>query len=363
MQDQWRLCRPRFKSRTVSLAALDQHFYASSSMSFGFSVGDFIGAANLTYKLIAALRENNGAGEEFRAAIDELGCYQAALMRVSYLERNRNIPRDTFDAASHMVMQSMEMIQSYLDQTKKYDQKLGRTESSGFKYGVRKIRWALLKAEDMKKLRETLQRRNAALQLLLQCAGLYAISISENKLGEADTPRETEDSSSKLINDSTEVENTPVVDKSAGMCDDGVPPSVAQTHNNAPRIQAVVELTETPSDPGSNSSQLFSLSSFSADQLRALISNQTSREAEIRTLGSLLRTILRLGEYQLSGRDNSNFMDLLDVLCQSAEEGESHTSASVKAPIKFKDAIGRKFSFPWHLCKIWTVCTWIKCLR
>jgi hypothetical protein len=25
----------------------------------------------------------------------------------------------------------------------------------------------------------------------------------------------------------------------------------------------------------------------------------------------------------------------------------------LKAPIKFKDAIGRKFSFPWHLCKTW----------
>lgn len=27
----------------------------------------------------------------------------------------------------------------------------------------------------------------------------------------------------------------------------------------------------------------------------------------------------------------------------------------LKPPIKFKDAVGRKFSFPWHLCKIWKV--------
>lgn len=141
-------------------------------MSFGFSVGDLIGAANLTYKLIAALRENQDAGEEYRAAIDELGCYQTALVRVSYLGRNKNVPRDTFDAASHMVMQSMDMIESYLDQTKKFDQALGRSGMSGFKHGVRKVRWSLLKADDMKKLRESLQRRNAALQLLLQCAGL-----------------------------------------------------------------------------------------------------------------------------------------------------------------------------------------------
>ena len=26
-----------------------------------------------------------------------------------------------------------------------------------------------------------------------------------------------------------------------------------------------------------------------------------------------------------------------------------------KAPIKFKDALGRKFSFPFHLCKTWVV--------
>jgi hypothetical protein len=28
-----------------------------------------------------------------------------------------------------------------------------------------------------------------------------------------------------------------------------------------------------------------------------------------------------------------------------------------KAPIRFKDAVGRKFSFPWHLCKTWKVST------
>jgi hypothetical protein len=27
----------------------------------------------------------------------------------------------------------------------------------------------------------------------------------------------------------------------------------------------------------------------------------------------------------------------------------------LKPPIKFKDAIGRKFSFPWHICKTWKV--------
>jgi hypothetical protein len=31
------------------------------------------------------------------------------------------------------------------------------------------------------------------------------------------------------------------------------------------------------------------------------------------------------------------------------------TDDMLKSPIKFKDAVGRKFSFPWHLCKTWKV--------
>lgn len=119
-----------------------------------------------------------------------------------------------------------------------------------------------------------------------------------------------------------------------------------------------MEITETSPEPGSVSSQLFSLSSFSADQLRTLISNRTSREAEIRTLGSLLRTMVKLGDYQLSKDDSATFVDLLDVLCRPAEEQELQGwSSSSKAPIKLKDAVGRKFSFPWSLCKSWQVCT------
>lgn len=74
-------------------------------MSFGISVGDVVGAADLTYKLIAALREHREISEEHRAAIAELNCYQSALTRVDYLARTRIIPRETFDAASLPVMQ------------------------------------------------------------------------------------------------------------------------------------------------------------------------------------------------------------------------------------------------------------------
>ena len=31
------------------------------------------------------------------------------------------------------------------------------------------------------------------------------------------------------------------------------------------------------------------------------------------------------------------------------------TDDMLKAPIRFKDAVGRKYSFPWHICKTWKV--------
>jgi hypothetical protein len=100
-----------------------------------------------------------------------------------------------------------------------------------------------------------------------------------------------------------------------------------------------VQDTTTPT------SKLFSLSSFSADQLRSLISSQSSRESEIRVLGTLLRTLVKLGDYQLSASDHVELMPLLDLICKESN------SSGLKRPIKFKDAVGRKFSFPWHLCK------------
>jgi hypothetical protein len=145
-------------------------------MSFGFSVGDIIGAANLTYRLIKALHGSHDAGDEYRAAIDELGTFQQALIRVSCLWSNKNIRQDTLESASCIVMGAMDIIQTFLDRTKKYDRRLGGLGSNfGFASGLRKAAWTLYKAEDMKKLRDTLDSRVTALNLLLVAANLYAI--------------------------------------------------------------------------------------------------------------------------------------------------------------------------------------------
>jgi hypothetical protein len=73
-------------------------------------------------------------------------------------------------------MGAIDIIQSFLDRTKKYEQRLGGLERSGSTSGWSKVGWTLFKAEDMKKLRETLQTRLPALSLLLVSANLYVRS-------------------------------------------------------------------------------------------------------------------------------------------------------------------------------------------
>jgi len=47
--------------------------------------------------------------------------------------------------------------------------------------------------------------------------------------------------------------------------------------------------------------------------------------------------------------------ELEKVKKEEEEEAVKLHSDALKPPIKFKDAVGRKFSFPWHICKTWKV--------
>jgi predicted TIM-barrel fold metal-dependent hydrolase len=142
-------------------------------MSFGFSIGDLIGAANLTYTLIKALQGSHDAGDDYRAAVHELGCMQQAFIQVSCLGANQKVSQATFASAAWIVMGAMEIIQKYLDKTKKYDQSLGGLRTSGIRQNLRKVGWTLYKADEMKKLRETLHARLSSLSVLLAAANLY----------------------------------------------------------------------------------------------------------------------------------------------------------------------------------------------
>jgi hypothetical protein len=60
----------------------------------------------------------------------------------------------------------------FLDKTKKYEKRLGGLGNSGIAQNLRKVGWTLYKADDMKRLRETLHARLSSLNLLLVAANL-----------------------------------------------------------------------------------------------------------------------------------------------------------------------------------------------
>jgi hypothetical protein len=123
--------------------------------------------------------------------------------------------------------------------------------------------------------------------------------------------------------------------------------AIDSTESHKGRIKYMQQCPEIDS-----SSNPFSLYSFSIKELRAIILDSPSRENKITQLSQLLRTLVSMGECQLSPGDRGKLLELLDTICK-ADSGPWHSE--LYPPLRFKDAVGRKFSVPWHLGRTWAV--------
>jgi hypothetical protein len=72
-----------------------------------------------------------------------------------------------------------------------------------------------------------------------------------------------------------------------------------------------------------------------------------------------VEVLTRLEQFLKSDEVNSKEADLFKRLETALQKREAQSGRSnsklVSKPIKFKDAVGRKFSFPFNLCKTWAV--------
>lgn len=143
-------------------------------MSFGYSVGNCIAGANLTYRLIRALSETRGASIEYQEAIQQLGSIQHTFLQVSQMRASNLLSQATINAASHIVQSSMELIASFLDRTKKYKEMLcGRNNALSVLTGSwQKMGWTLFKNDELKTLSNTLHIKLTAIAVLLSAAQL-----------------------------------------------------------------------------------------------------------------------------------------------------------------------------------------------
>ena len=141
-------------------------------MSFGFSVGDFVAAAGLAYKLVVALSESSGSSMEYQQLIQDLGCVHRTLVQVEQMQEAKQLSQSTMNALRHQVAAARAPMEVFLAKTEKYRQSLSIGSSSGskFKDSWRKIGWSLHKPAEVKALRELLQLRLLSINLLLSTA-------------------------------------------------------------------------------------------------------------------------------------------------------------------------------------------------
>jgi hypothetical protein len=143
----------------------------SLSMSFGFSVGDFLAGANLAYRLIRALSETRGARMEYQEVIDELGCIQQTFLQVEHMSSSNIFCQATINAISHIMNSSIDVMARFLEQTEKYRQSLSSNGGQSLAAeSWRKIGWSLFKKEELTSLRDTLQTRLTAINILVSTA-------------------------------------------------------------------------------------------------------------------------------------------------------------------------------------------------
>ncbi|KAF5558967.1 ABC transporter transmembrane domain-containing protein [Fusarium mexicanum] len=139
-------------------------------MSFGYSVGDVIAGANLTYRLIRIMADTEGGSDEYVEAMSELAAMQQAFLQISEIRNHKQLPPATVNAASHIVLSSMDTIAKFLERTKKYQRRLEDPRNSTFQSSWHKIGWTLYKSHELRTLRDALHSRLTSVQVLLSAA-------------------------------------------------------------------------------------------------------------------------------------------------------------------------------------------------
>ena len=141
-------------------------------MSFDFSPSDILTFAQLTLKLISTLSATTGSSSAYQSLILDLSCVHRTLRQVEQMTKARQLSTSTLNALYHQVYASKEPIERFLDRTEKYRRSLG-VGVGGQGWAVdswRKIGWGLLKEGEVRSLRDVLQMRLQAINVLLTTA-------------------------------------------------------------------------------------------------------------------------------------------------------------------------------------------------
>ena len=152
------------------------------SVGFGFSVGDFIAGLELVATVIDALRESGGSSQRYRELISELLSLETALIQVKSLELHpsQNAEKNALHSAAS---QCQRTISEFWQAIQKYHPSLARSGNLTLKGQWIKIKWTLLKEDDVEKFKADLRGHTGSINLLLSSCRMYvAVCGSQAKL-------------------------------------------------------------------------------------------------------------------------------------------------------------------------------------
>lgn len=137
-------------------------------MSFGWSVGDLIGAARLLRKIIIALKDAGGASEEYR---EEIAFLQNLAVTLSHLDALQLAPleRDILLNLQEHCKQLREPLLLFLkDIQHQFQKPLGQKQSLANAIATcRKVQWALSVSKRVRGPRQKISGSIDAIQLCL----------------------------------------------------------------------------------------------------------------------------------------------------------------------------------------------------
>jgi hypothetical protein len=138
---------------------------------FGFSVGDFFGAAGVIAQVVKALRKHGGAQDNYQAICFEVEAFGKLMEKVQALELNDD-NKPHMEAIHEYAAYCKTKLDHFLDQIPKYEASLGESSSRSTwteksRANARKAKWALFMGHPVSEMRDTIKMAGLVITLNL----------------------------------------------------------------------------------------------------------------------------------------------------------------------------------------------------
>ena len=134
---------------------------------FGFSVGNFIAAAELLSKVKRAFHDHHGASAEYQQLVQQVEALQMIFEYLQTLDSDESA-RGLVNAIRAQAAVSLQPLRLFLESIEKYDKTLGaRNVAGGLGVRARQAQWALSVTKEVPKLLDTISLEIQKMNLML----------------------------------------------------------------------------------------------------------------------------------------------------------------------------------------------------